>query len=173
MYWESHSMNHLTWPLDCKTYSGLAKARGHWQLNARQHWTSRKKYSNRKRMYLLYFVVTCLSLAQWLQSLQFSVTGSKTGVDILVIQKSNHFESKWSSHPTRWQLVTDDPHSKKSFSKVFLSFNYYYVWSLLYKSLLQKCREWIMIGNKWFLAKFFSSWQLHILSPTNPTKLVI
>ena len=28
MYWESCSMNHLTWPTDCKTYSGLAKAKG-------------------------------------------------------------------------------------------------------------------------------------------------
>ena len=172
-------MNCLTWPTDCKTYSGLAKVRGHWQLKALQHWTSRKKYSNRMSTPVLEPVTYCTlwslvwSLAQWLESLQFSVTGSKTGVDILFIQKSNHFESKWSNHPTRWQLVTDDPHSRKTFSKVFLSFNYYCVWSLLYQSLLQTCSEWIMIGNKWFLAKFFSSWQLHILSPTNPTKLVI
>ena len=38
MYWESHSMNHLTWPIDCKSvYSVLAKARDHWLTRVQQH----------------------------------------------------------------------------------------------------------------------------------------
>ena len=37
-----HSMNCLTWPTDCKTYSGLAKVRSHWQLRALQHWTNKQ-----------------------------------------------------------------------------------------------------------------------------------
>ena len=77
---------------------------------------------------------TCLNTCLMVQSLKFSVTGSKIGMDILVIQKSNHFDSKFKqigSHFTRWEIVSDDPHSKE-ISKVFLSLNYYYVFFLLY-----------------------------------------
>ena len=127
--------------------------RYHCQLRVLQHWTSRKKYSDRKRMStpVLEPVTYCTlwslvqPIARWLQSLQFSVTGSKTGVDILVIPKSNHFESKCK------QMKIATSHWWPTFLKNFFPRCFYHLTATMYDLFCTKA-YFRCAGNESWLA---------------------